>query len=284
MPPKRKTKSAATKEAESKRRNTGSQQQQQQQHEETIEDIEENYQITINSTDEALSHINDIISLDLLVSTSEGNYFLGNDSHSIKKIIEKVEQFAGKGLQININEAIKGIVDRIISVKGTVKQISITIAKVSQYLKVINGNSRPTYSITILIPSVLLTSDSSELPDWLNKIQSTTESAISISLSQLPLSPYKTLRLDSNTIDSIASSVRLISNYILDKKEILNYFPTVAYTPFPITGVYGHPNTFQRQPINQELVDKNPLLTALKLTDAISTNGSGSGSGNVLQR
>lgn len=198
---------------------------------------------------------------------------------------------------ITVSEKVRGSPDRILSIEATVEAVAHIASKAAEYIHNANlgrhkSDTTPTapttgkrgrakkepaqnaqqekadeaksYSIRVLVPDHIATSKLKKLPgdakeDGITSIAQESKAKLELSRSQLPGSTERSLVI-SGSLSELQSAGKLVYDVLKDEDDTSALFPSIPYVPRVITGIYGHPETFQRQMLNQTLAATNPYL------------------------
>lgn len=97
----------------------------------------------------------------------------------------------------------------------------------------------------------------------LNGIGNEHDISVSVSALPLPMSNDRTITIrgvvdDGSKAQKILEGVQKVIQKAHDLEQTPESFPHIEYIPRPIAGLYGHPDTFRRQAINNQLAELNP--------------------------
>lgn len=214
---------------------------------------------------------------------------------------------------VTISEKLQGANERIVTINGSKSQLIEVLGRIADFSAKLNwGKLDPVipsaprktrgkaqasnisteeeklrlennqYSIRTLFPDVLvlksLTSISTEGVNKLKQFEDTSNATLELSKSQLPSSTERSLLIRGG-LDQIKSAVSQIVELLQAESEYLKDSTTVLYVPRVITGIYGHPETFQRQMLNQALAAANPFI----IPDGSITLPAGGAASTVLE-
>lgn len=132
------------------------------------------------------------------------------------------------------------------------------------------------FSIRLLVPEQLVISklnsplDSPEKTQ-LKLIEESSKAKLELSRSQLPSSSERSLSV-RGTLQEVKNAIESLAMLYGENQNCLTYFPIVLYVPRVVTGLYGHPDTFQRQMLNSTLAALNPYL--IPTSDSSAVGGS----------
>lgn len=129
------------------------------------------------------------------------------------------------------------------------------------------------YSVRILVPDIIVLNAlkppaGSGKINQLDAIESSTKAVLELSRSQLPSSTERSMVVRGG-LDEIKAAIENLAKIFDSEKDNFDYFPTISYVPRVVTGIYGRPETFQRQVLNQALAATNPYL--IPIADATNS-------------
>lgn len=129
------------------------------------------------------------------------------------------------------------------------------------------SESAKTYWIRLLVPdhiavNTLQPASASGKTSELTRIANESKAKLELSRSQLPASTDRSLMV-RGSLAEIKAAVESLAGVFLNELQCATYFPAISYVPRVVTGIYGHPDTFQRQMLNQSLAATNPYLIPL---------------------
>lgn len=124
--------------------------------------------------------------------------------------------------------------------------------------------SLKTYWIRLLVPdhiavNALQTSLAYGKTGKLTRIANESKAKLELSRSQLPASTDRSMVV-RGSLAEIKTAVESLAGVFLNEQQSAKYYPAISYIPRVVTGIYGHPDTFQRQMLNQSLAATNPYL------------------------
>lgn len=199
---------------------------------------------------------------------------------------------------ITVSEKIRGAPDRVLVLRATTDQLAILVANAAEYIAKANwgkhtpesqpaapvsnkkGRGKNTaaqqqqqekdemagreYSTRVLVPDhvvvgALKPGFGSGKKGELTTIENESKAKLELSRSQLPASTDRSL-LVRGSLDELKAAIKSLAEVITSQDESAAYFPMIPYVPRVVTGIYGHPETFQRQMLNQTLAATNPYL------------------------
>lgn len=129
------------------------------------------------------------------------------------------------------------------------------------------------FSIRLLVPEQLVISKLNsplDSPDktQLKLIEESSKAKLELSRSQLPSSSERSLSV-RGTLQEVKNAIESLAILYGGNQNCLTYFPIVLYVPRVVTGLYGHPDTFQRQMLNSTLAALNPYLIPTSESSAV---------------
>lgn len=190
------------------------------------------------------------------------------DPHSLAEILGRVAEFAAKinwGRHFPGSDSTSTSATSIVgtgSKKGRSKGGAPAAAVNEEEDK--RQETKP-LSIRLLVPEQLVISTLKsplDLPEktQLKLIENTTKAKLELSRSQLPSSSERSLSV-RGSLQEAKSAIESLAEIYGENQKTLAYFPLILYVPRVVTGLYGHPDTFQRQMLNSTLAALNPYLT-----------------------
>jgi poly(rC)-binding protein 2/3/4 len=189
------------------------------------------------------------------------------DSRSLAEILGRVAEFAAKtnwGRHFPGSDSTSTSTTSITgtgSKKGRTKGAAPVAAVNEEEEK--RQETKP-ISIRLLVPEQLVISalkSPLDLPEktQLKLIENSTKAKLELSRSQLPSSSERSLSVRGNS-QEVKSAIESLADIYGKNQKTLAYFPLILYVPRVVTGLYGHPDTFQRQMLNSTLAALNPYL------------------------
>lgn len=130
--------------------------------------------------------------------------------------------------------------ERVIAITGTADRVSRAI-----------GHIAGTRVQLLVSEAIVMDAKLNEDAQHLKQIRDECANVrIDLAGTVLPMSNERILGIESS--DSIEFAVVRVLTTLEQYKDSLTKFPVVKYIPRPISGVYGHPDTFRRQFINEQ--------------------------------
>uniref|UniRef100_A0A060T6L1 ARAD1B13024p n=1 Tax=Blastobotrys adeninivorans TaxID=409370 RepID=A0A060T6L1_BLAAD len=177
------------------------------------------------------------------------------NQEQIKEVLPEVTLVTTK----EPTEGSVGVVEKVVYLEGRLRSVAAAVLT-KLYAQV---------RVRLVVSENGLTLDRDAKTQELNDIANEHDISVSVSALPLPMSNDRTITIrgvvgvsegdnGSSKAQNILEGVQKVIQKAHALEQTPESFPHIEYIPRPIAGLYGHPDTFRRQVINNQLAELNP--------------------------
>jgi poly(rC)-binding protein 2/3/4 len=168
------------------------------------------------------------------------------------KMLETLEKTA-QVHHASLGPYTRGAVERVMHLRGQPTSISAACILLAQKFRQSEDDN---LVIRAIVPECAVLTG-----DFMKLSKNQADVKIHVSFSPLPMTLERSVAVIGESPEKLELGINLISLTLLACQPIVKALPEVNYTPRSIAGVYGHPDTFRRQALNDALAAQNSYIT-----------------------